>query len=121
MIGLPCHRQFRRVTLFPLIPRNRTRLSRSGIQQMIELSLNEHIWIFWSCMPPLFGFESPNQVRRCATGILLDFRSHGRWFEPRCLRAIVCSHGTVFHSNRLELSPSLEYNSGGLSISPCNV
>ena len=32
--------------------------------------------------------------------------------------AIVCSHGTVFPSNRLELSPSLEYNSRDLSISP---
>ena len=31
---------------------------------------------------------------------------------------IVCSHGTVFRSNRLELSPSLEYNSRDLSISP---
>ena len=31
---------------------------------------------------------------------------------------IVCSHGTVFPSNRLELSPSLEYNSQDLSISP---
>ena len=31
---------------------------------------------------------------------------------------IVSSHGTVFLSNRLELSPSLEYNSRNLSISP---
>ena len=30
---------------------------------------------------------------------------------------IVCSHGTVFPSNRPELSPSLEYNSRDLSIS----
>ena len=32
--------------------------------------------------------------------------------------AIVCSHGTVFPSIRLELSPSMEYNSRDLSISP---
>ena len=31
---------------------------------------------------------------------------------------IVCSHGTVFPSNWLELSPSLEYISRDLSISP---
>ena len=31
---------------------------------------------------------------------------------------IVCSNGTVFPSNWLELSPSLEYNSRDLSISP---
>ena len=31
---------------------------------------------------------------------------------------IVCSHGTVFPSNWLELYPSLEYNSRDLSISP---
>ena len=30
---------------------------------------------------------------------------------------IVCSHGKFFPSNRLELSPSLEYNSRDLSIS----
>ena len=46
-------------------------------------------WIFWSCMPPLFGVEFPPQVRRCATGIFLDLWSEGRWFEPRCLRAIM--------------------------------
>ena len=31
---------------------------------------------------------------------------------------IVCSHGTAFHSNRLELPPTLEYSSQDLSISP---
>ena len=34
------------------------------------------------------------------------------------LRSKVCSYGTVFPSNRLELSPSLEYNSRDLSTSP---
>ena len=34
------------------------------------------------------------------------------------MHCIVCSHGTVFPSNWLELSPSLEYNSRDLSISP---
>ena len=34
-------------------------------------------------------------------------------------KVIVCSHGgTVFPSNRLELSPSVKYNSRDLSISP---
>ena len=65
MIGLPCYRRFE--------------------------GLNCHwmnTWIFCSCMPPLFWVEFPPQVRRCATGIVLDLWSEDRWFEPRCLPAI---------------------------------
>ena len=49
-------------------------------------------------------FTQPNETQ--VTWQLLEFETVNYW-------NIVCSHGTVFPSNRLELSPSLEYNSSG--------
>ena len=51
--------------------------------------------------------------------IVLDFSSTTASFSTLVQStSIVCSHTTVFPSNRLDLSPSLEYNFPDLSISP---
>ena len=95
MIGFLCHRHFvgfllcqsrhrHGATLFRLILKNRTPLSRSRIYQMIELTLTKYTW-----MPPLLGgVELQPQVHRCAIGIMLALWLEGRLFEPRCPQAI---------------------------------
>ena len=88
--GFYCaHQKHRhRVTLFPLILRNRTPLSRSEIQHVIESSLKKNIWYLRSCIPPLLGIVFPSQLHRCSIAVMFDLWSEGRLFETRCPRAI---------------------------------